>query len=108
MIKLPQCHMVIEGRDLDGPARTAYERSIQGVLSVIQSKRSGRPLLDWIRNCGTGMWESGDNVDPTQFVDPEYVRLVKEYCGQHPRLSRGLACVNAQLDPFRAHDRLAS
>lgn len=244
MIKLPQFHIVIEGRSLEGASRTAYEQRIQGVISVIQSRKSGRLVLDWIRNCGTGLWvvvapygpywrkrhgaenalahgdleivdgawwamkvnfsaetwnmpcakgsklcggpgfladevllhefvhaqrdisglsrqvslantslraydneeeffavtvanlyisesgrgedrttgasrlrsshkddtlpETGDNVDLIQFVDTDYVRLIKKYCEQHPRLSRGLAGVNAQFNPFRTHYRLAS
>jgi hypothetical protein len=55
---------------------------------------------------GSGALSADEDWDLVQFVDPEYVRLVKKYCEQHPNLSRGLAGVDAKFNPFRTHYRL--
>jgi hypothetical protein len=56
---------------------------------------------------GTSALSADEDWDLVQFLDPAYIRLVKKYCEQHPKLSRGLAGVNARFNPFRTHYRLA-
>lgn len=57
---------------------------------------------------GSRTLSADEDWDLVQFVDPDYVRLVKKYCEQHPKLSRALAGVNAKFNPFRTHYRLAA
>ena len=55
---------------------------------------------------GRGALSADEDWDLVQFLDPAYIRLVKKYCEQHPKLSRGLAGVDAKFNPFRTHYRL--
>jgi hypothetical protein len=55
-ITLPEHSIVIEGRDLDGAARTAYEQQVAALLRMIHAQHTGRLVLHWIRRAGKGIW----------------------------------------------------
>lgn len=235
-IELPHYFIAIEGRDLSGAARTAYEQQIVGMITIIQARKSGQLVLEYIRRSGTGRWVTiapygpywqkrygaanalsttdwppgakvnfsvdtwmgpaavgaglfggpgylpdeillhelvhaqrqisgidrdislaktslsafeneeeffsvlvanvyisetgrtsptpglsrlrsdhfagalpdGEDNDLVQLLDLDYIRLIKKYCDQHPKLSHALANVDTPFNPFRTHYRLAT
>lgn len=71
------------------------------IVTNIYLSELGSPRL---RNGhGLEILPAGGDTDGRVLISNDYVDLVKKYCTQHPRLSRALAKVKTQYNPFRAY-----